>query len=144
MSMATFQKAFAALAASPRLCVAVRDEPEAALAHFDLDERERRRLASAARQRGMDANCMLYRATRITPLTKAAPLTMDLLRPVLRPILDAYWEDCPVHEVRFVRETARFIEWLAAHPDGLPEPADDIITIARRELAAAEARQAAQ
>lgn len=140
MSMAAFQRAYADLAASPKLCLAVRADPVAALASYDLDTRERDRLARAVWQRGMDANCTLYRATRITALNSVMPLTLALVRPVLRALLDAYWEDHPVHEVRFTREAARFIAWLETRPAVLPEPVDDLIALARRELAAATAR----
>jgi hypothetical protein len=140
MSMAAFQRAYADLAGSPRLCLAVRADPAAALAPYDLDAREQRRLAAAVWQRGMDANCTLYRVTRITPLDAVVPLTLALIRPVLRPVLDAYWEDHPVHEVRFGLEAARFIDWLEAHPAMLPEAAEEIVALARRELAGEAAR----
>ena len=140
MSMAAFQRAYADLAASPRLCLAVRADPAAALAPYDLDARERGRLARAVWQRGMDTNCTLYRVTRITALNSVAPLTLSLIGPVLRAVLDAYWEDHPVHDVRFAHETARFIAWLEAHPSALPEAADEIVALARRELAVEEAR----
>src|SRR5439155_20830181 len=74
MTMAAFQRAYADLAGSPRLCLAVRADPAAALAPYDLDAREHRRLADIVWQRGMDANCTLYRATRITGLNAVAPL----------------------------------------------------------------------
>ena len=141
MSMATFQRAYADLAASPTLCLAVRADPVAALASYDLDARDRGRLARAVWQRGMDANCTLYRTTRITALNSVIPLTLGLIRPILRPLLDAYWEKHPVHDVRFTRATARFIAWLESRPHALPEPADDLIALARRELAVEEARQ---
>ena len=141
MSMATFQRAYADLAASPALCLAVRADPVAALASYDLDARDRGRLARAVWQRGMDANCTLYRTTRITALNSVIPLTLGLIRPILRPLLDAYWEEHPVHDVRFTRETARFNAWLETRPHALPEPADDLIALARRELAVEEARQ---
>lgn len=140
MSVAAFQRAYADLAASPKLCLAVRNDPRAALASYDLDPREKHRLARAVWQRGMDANCTLYRATRIAALNSVAPLTLSLIRPVLRPILDAYWEDHPVHDVRFANETARFVAWLEAHPSVLPKPADDLIALAHRELAAEQSR----
>jgi hypothetical protein len=143
MTMAAFQRAYADLAASPRLCLAVRADPGAALARYDLNERELGRLTRAVWQRGMDANCTLYRATRITALNTVAPLTLGLIKPVLREILDAYWEAHPVHEVRFTHETGRFIAWLEAHPEVLPEPAQEIIALARRELTIEEARLAA-
>lgn len=138
--MAAFQRAYADLAASPSLCLAVRADAVAALAPYDLDEREHDRLAGAVWQRGMDANCTLYRATRITALNSVAPLTLGVIRPVLREVLDAYWADHPVHEVRFAHETARFIDWLEAHPELLPAAAREIVALARRELAIEEAR----
>jgi len=140
VSMAAFQRAYADLAGSPRLCVAVRADPAAALACYNLDAREFGRLERAVWQRGMDANCTLYRATRITALNAVAPLTLGLIRPVLRAVLDAYWEDHPVHDVRFACETERFIAWLETHPGVLPEPADDIIALARRELSVEKAQ----
>jgi hypothetical protein len=140
MTLAAFQRAYADLAASPRLCLAVRENPAMALASYDLKPIEQRRLAKAVWQRGMDANCTLYRATRITALNSVAPLTLGLIRPVLRAVLDAYWEDNPIHDVRFAHETRRFISWLEVHPAVLPECADDLIALARRELAAEEAR----
>jgi len=142
MSMKAFQRAYADLAASPSLCLAVRADPGAALAPYDLDPREQGRLARAVWQRGMDANCSLYRATRVAALNSVAPLTLGVIRPILRELLDAYWEAHPVHDVQFARETARFIAWLETRPDLLPAPADDIIALARRELAFEEGRLA--
>jgi len=143
MSMAAFQRAYADLAASPKLCLAVRADPIAALASYELNAREHGRLESAVWQRGMDANCTLYRVTRITALNAVVPQTLDLVRPVLRAMLDAYWEDHPVHDVRFARETNVVDRVIFPMPPTLPEPADDIIAVARRELAAEEARLAA-
>lgn len=142
MTMAAFQRAYADLAASPRLCLAVRADPAAALARYDLDAREHGRLGAAVWQRGMDANCTLYRATRIAALNSVLPLTLDVLGPVLREVLDDYWEDQPVHEVRFALEAARFIAWLEARTGALPAPTDAVIALARRELAAEELRLA--
>lgn len=140
MSMAAFQRAYADLAGSPDLCLEVRADPAAALASYDLDERERARLARAVWQRGMDANCTVYRVTRITALNAVAPMTLSLIRPVLRDVLDAYWKHHPVHDLGFARETKRFILWLESHPEVLGEAAPDIISLARRELRANEAR----
>ena len=140
MTMVAFQRAYADLAASPRLCLATRENPDEALARYDLSDRERDRLAHAVHQRGMDANCTLYRATRITALDTVAPRTLALLKPVLRPLLEAYWDEYPVHDARFARETERFIEWLDANRARLPRLAGPIVALARRELAAEEAR----
>ena len=141
--MAAFQRAYADLAASPKLCLAVRADADSALAPYDLDARERGRLERAVWQRGMDANCSLYRATRLNALHSVAPLTLSLIKPCLGALLDAYWEEHPVHDVQFVRETARFIAFLETRPSALPEPAGEIIAFARRELAAEEERLAA-
>ena len=140
MSMAAFQRAYADLAGSPSLCLQVRADPVAALAPYDLEDRERNRLSNAVWQRGMDANCTVYRVTRITALNSVAPLTLRVIKPILRELLDAYWADNPVHELGFARETRRFIAWLEANPDALPEAAPEIIALARRELAANESR----
>lgn len=138
MSLAAFQRAYADLAGSPQLCLDVRADPATALEPYDLDERERARLANAVWQRGMDANCTVYRVTRITALDAVAPLTLRLIRPVLRELLDAYWKDHPVHDLGFARETRRFIAWLEAHSEALAEAAPEIIALARRELAVHE------
>ncbi len=140
MTMAAFQRAYADLAASPKLCLATRADPERALSGYDLDAREQARLAKAVWQPGMDANCTLYRATRITALNSVAPLTLGALGEGLRDLLDAYWDDHPVHDVRFANETARFIDWLEVHVDRLPAPGTEIVALARRELAAEESR----
>lgn len=139
MTMASFQRAYADLAASPDLCLAVRADPSASLARYELTDRERNRLAAAVWQRGMDANCTLYRATRITALNSVLPLTLGLLRENLRKLLDGYWAEHPVHDVRFASESRRFIDWLEGEVVHLPEAAE-LIALARRELATEEAR----
>lgn len=144
MTMAAFQRAYADLAGSPRLCLAVRADPDAALTPYDLDLRERDRLAKAVWQRGMDANCSLYRSTRITALNSVLPLTLNVLGTDLRAILDEYWEANPVHDVRFAHEAARFIGWLEGWTGRLPVPLDALLDLARRELVAEEARLAVE
>ena len=47
-----------------------------------------------------------------------------------------------VHDVSFTREAARFIAWLETRPPTLPDPADQIIALAQREMAIDEARLA--
>ena len=139
MSMTGFQRAYADLAGSPSLCLDVRNDPVAALAPYDLDERERSRLARAVWHRGMNANCTVYRATRLTALNAVIPSTLNLIQPILRQLLDAYWKDHPVHDLGFARETNRFIIWLEAHAHAWPEVVPGIIAIARREFVANEA-----
>lgn len=143
MSLAAFQRAFADLAGSPALCLAVRRNP-AALEGYALTERERRRLAEAAGQRGMDAQCSMYRVTRIAALNSIVPLSLAALKPHLRELVDAYWARNPVHELRFVIETQRFLDFLAAEPGLLSAAAGDaaaaLLDLARLELAMEEVR----
>lgn len=137
MSLAAFQQAFAALAASPALVAATRRDPASALAGFDLTAREQRRLAHVAGQRGIAAQCSMYRITRLTALNSLLPLTLAALGPGLRPLVDAYWADNPVHEVRFAAEARRFLDFLDAHPDLLAAAAG-AAAAALRDLAALE------
>lgn len=108
MSLAAFQRAMADLAASPALCGRVRREGEAALAGYALTEVERRRVASAAAQRGMTVNCMLYRSNRLSPLTSQLPATFLLLGPDLKAVAEGYWAENPSLERNAPREVRRF------------------------------------
>ncbi|WP_448584982.1 hypothetical protein [Thermaurantiacus sp.] len=140
MSLAAFQRALADLAASPELVSAVRRNPEAALRAYDLDERERRRLIHVAGQTGMEAQCTLYRVTRLASLTALLPETMQSLQPELRPIVDAYWKAEAVHDVRFAAEARRFLGFLEQNPHLLAKASGKspsaVLSRARRELAA--------
>ncbi|HEX2208748.1 MAG TPA: hypothetical protein VHG93_13805 [Longimicrobium sp.] len=95
MSLAAFQRAMAAMAASPALCRSVLDDGAAALAAYDLTPREVERLASAAAQRGMRMNCMLYRNGRLSPLVSQLPGTFHLLGYGLREVAEAFWAENP-------------------------------------------------
>ncbi|WP_448582915.1 hypothetical protein [Thermaurantiacus sp.] len=147
MSLAAFQRAFADLAASPAFVEAVRRTPAAALAGRDLTRRERDRLAHIARQRGMEAQCSLYRITRLAALNSVLPLTLAALRPVLRPLVDFYWSRHPVHDVRFAAEARRFLAFLASEPALLARAAGPataaVFDLASLELAVEDARLAA-
>jgi len=140
MSLAGFQRAYADLAASARLCLAVRANAGEALAAYELTTRERQRLERAVWQRGMNANCTIYRATRITALNAVVPITLRRIGPDLRAVLDAYWEDHPVHDTSFAREAARFIAWLERHTEALHEAGEEIVAFARGELTLDEKR----
>jgi len=108
MSLAAFQRALVDLAASPALCARVREDPEAALAAYALTEVERRRVASAAGQRGMVVNGMLYRSNRLAPLVSQLPYTFLMLGPELRATADAYWAVNPSLERNAPTEVRRF------------------------------------
>jgi|GEM_PF-397286 len=91
MTLLAFQLALADLAASAELCTRVANDPEAALAGYDLTPVERRRLASAAGQRGMRVNRSLYRYNRVTALATVSPGTLHLLGDRARDVAGAFW-----------------------------------------------------
>ena len=124
MSLAAFQRAIADMAASPALTGRVKREPETALAGYDLTDRERRRLASAAGQQGMVINCMLFRANRLAPVLAQLPCTCHLLGPELRAVADAFWTRHPDLERNVPHEIRRFHRFLREHAaaGGVSEP----------------------
>jgi hypothetical protein len=95
MSLAAFQRAMADMAASPALCRRVREDAPGALAAYALTPVEVQRLASAADQRGMRMNCMLYRNGRLSPLVSQLPGTFHLLGYGLREVAEAFWVENP-------------------------------------------------
>lgn len=114
MSLAGFQRALVDLAASPALCAEVRADADAALARYALTEVERRRLVSAAGQRGMVVNGMLYRSNRLSPLVSQLPYTFLMLGHDLRATADAYWKVNPSLERNAPVEVRRFAAFVRA------------------------------
>jgi hypothetical protein len=107
MTLLAFQLALADLAASAGFCARAANDADAALAGYDLTPVERRRLASAAGQRGMRVNWALYRYNRITTLATVLPGTLHLLGDGARAVADAFWgEHGPDRNMR--REAERF------------------------------------
>lgn len=117
MSLVAFQTAIARMTAEPAYAAAIRADPARLAAEPDLTPLERRRLAAIAQSKGMEANCMLYRANRLIPLALNCKDTLDALGPALEPLLSAFWADTPEIHVNFLIETDRFCRWLAARPD---------------------------
>ena len=107
MTAADYQRALADCVASPELCLAVRDDPEAALASYDLGDRERRRLAAMVHQPGMSTNCTLYRLNRATPIGTLLPLTCELLGDRFAGLLDGFWRASPT-DMQFRNEIEAF------------------------------------
>lgn len=124
MSLAAFQRALADLAASPTLCAQVREAPDAALARYALTDRERRRVASAAEQRGMKVNCMLYRSNRLAPVAAQLPNAFLVIGPALRETMDAFWAEHPHFERNAPTEVRRFAAFVRRRIDegALPQP----------------------
>jgi hypothetical protein len=114
VSAEEYQRAFADLLRSPRLCAQVRRHAEP-LAGYDLTDRERSRLRAVSEHRGMVVNCTLYRASRLVGITRRLPGTVERLGPRLREVFDAYLDAQPDAEAEFDREARRFADFLAAN-----------------------------
>jgi hypothetical protein len=95
MSLRAFQRAMADMAASPEMCRRVLDDAPGALSGYDLTPIELQRLASAADQRGMRMNIMLYRNGRLSPLVSQLPGTFHVLGYGLREVAQAFWTEYP-------------------------------------------------
>lgn len=134
-----FQIALADLTASPSLCRDARANPEILRQRYDLTEREWRRLTGIVRSRGMEANCMLYRANRLAPVALNLPETCEILGDDLNRLVSAYWESEPTTDVHFLVEADRFCRFLEDQP-GLPGEARAMLA---REHAIVTARLAA-
>lgn len=114
MSLTAFQEGFGALIAAPELCRAVEDGASAALAQFNLTQREIRRLAAMVKQPGMAASWKLYRANRLLALHRFLPRTLALLGPVLRTEIDLFWRAHPDTRLQFEEDVASFVAFLSA------------------------------
>jgi len=117
MALAGFQRALAAIVMAPSLRaeVAALTPPElpAALAGFELTERERRRLHAVARDPGLKVTTVLHRATRLSMLTNTMPRTSRLLNePGLRELVYRFWREHPPTSIVYVREATRFAQFL--------------------------------
>lgn len=134
-----FQKAMADLTASPELCREVRKNPTVLRDLYDLSEKEWRRLVAITASKGMEANCMLYRANRLAPVALNLPDTCDAIRDDLNRLISAYWESEPITDVHFLVEADRFCDFLEHQPD-LPLPAREALA---REHAVVAAKLAA-
>ena len=107
-----FQRALADLTASPALIRHVRRDPETLRERYDLTDKEWRRLIGIAGSKGMEANCMLYRANRLAPVALNLPETCDVIRDDLNELISAYWESEPTTDVHFLVEAERFCRFL--------------------------------
>jgi hypothetical protein len=107
-----FQIALADLTASPALCRHAREMPETLRERYDLTEKEWRRLVGIAASKGMEANCILYRANRLAPVALNLPETCTALGDDLNRLISAYWESEPTTNVHFLIEADRFCRFL--------------------------------
>jgi hypothetical protein len=137
--LADFQRALADLTASPALCREVRRAPELLRDRYRLTDKEWRRLAGIAASKGMEANCMLYRANRLAPVALNLPGTCEAIRDDLNRLISAYWESEPTTDVHFLIEAERFCRFLEDRSDLSPAARD----VLAREHAVVAAKLAA-
>lgn len=129
MSLVAFQRAICDMAASPAMCRRVLDEGAAVLAGYDLTPVEVQRLLSAAEQKGMRMNCMLYRNGRLSPLVSQLPGTFHVLGYQLREVAEAFWVENPRVPRGVPGEMRRFAAFLRRRiaQGGLPELLPEVL-----------------
>ena len=74
-------------------------------------------MAGVAGSRGMEANCMLYRANRLAPVALNLPETCGALGDELSRLISLYWEAEPITNVNFLVEADRFCRFLEGRAD---------------------------
>lgn len=138
MSGKEYQRAMADLLRLSELCQYVRAGGEDALKAYDLTDMERGRLHAVARHRGMNVNCTLYRAGRLVGITRRLPRTIELLRPVLREVFDAYVRACPDAAAEFDQEASCFAHFVTTWADEtaaqLPDTIENLRTALQLEV----------
>jgi hypothetical protein len=109
---------------------AVRDDSGLALAVFDLDPRERERLAGIASQPGLRIGTFFHHSFRMTKIAYTLPRPKAKLGEKLGAVLMLYWDEYPdVHEY-FDKEARRFAAWLLARSES-----EELKQVVREELA---------
>lgn len=115
----------------PSFAEAVRNDADVALASYDLDMRDRERLANIASQPGLRIGTLFHQSFRMTKIAYTLPRTKAQLAEKLGAVLMRYWDEHPdVHEY-FDREARRFGNWLLDHSES-----EELKRIVREELAA--------
>jgi len=116
---------------------------DAETADFMLTDRERRRLRIMVNDRGMSANCMLYRMNRLTPILEVLPRTWRLLGASAEPELHAFWRRFPDAVLEYAVEAKRFGAWVEERVGSGQLPAGPILEMIRLELAEFDHQQSA-
>ena len=107
-----FQRAFSDLTASADFVKRVRANPELLGDLYDLTDLELRRLTAMVNQKGMECNCILYRANRLAPIVINVPDLCNALGKQLRPLLSEYWEQQAQISDNFWVEAHGFCEFV--------------------------------
>jgi hypothetical protein len=151
MSLRGFQQALSELVMQPalrrRLAEGAEEETAAALAAYDLSERERRRLALLVRDPGLQTGTTIHRSFRLSMLANALPRTCKALRPPeLKELVYAYWREHLPRSYQYLPEARGFAEFALARvrAGGLVNPfAEEVLEaeLAMIALARVEAWQ---
>lgn len=112
MSAHDFQLAFSRLIASPQLCRQAIAAEEDFFTGFNLTEKEKQRLRSVLRQKGISACCSLYRMNRVTPVYSQLSNTCALLGDGLIPLVEEFWRHLAEPSLQFREEVLGFGNFL--------------------------------
>jgi hypothetical protein len=143
MSLQEFQRATAEFIASPERCVRAGADFDTEVAGFTLTDRERRRLQAMLNDRGMSANCMLYRVNRLAPILEVLPRTWRLLGAAAEQEVHAFWRRYPDAVLQYGEEAKRFGTWIEEQVASGELPAGPVLEVLRLELAAFSRQQSA-
>ncbi|HEU4328095.1 MAG TPA: hypothetical protein VFS21_33470 [Roseiflexaceae bacterium] len=109
MTLRAFQHALSDLVMSRHFCTAVQADPSEALAAYDLDARERERLAAIARQPGVRVSAMIHRSFKVGVLAGRLPLTCAVLGPNgIARVIGGYLAEQMPRTMYFNQEIRRF------------------------------------
>lgn len=112
MNSPDFQIAFARLIASPQLCERVLLDEDNFFSEFVLTDKEKTRLHSVLRQKGISACCSLYRMNRITPIYTQLSNTSELLGDDLVTLVEEFWLQHHDSTLQFKEEVLGFCRFL--------------------------------
>lgn len=144
MSLQAFQQALSELVMSPEFRQRLQEEPEAALAAYDLDPRERRRVLSVAADQRVRASTVIHRSFRLGMLLDTMPRTCAALGNAgLKEIVHAYWRSHLPKDYYYAREAARFGAYLLEQLAGGEVVSPYAEEVLHFELASLELRRSA-
>lgn len=129
-----FQQAFADLVATPSLCIEARKDPAILKQRYQLSDREWRRLVAIVNDRGMECNCMLYRANRLAPIALNLDDLCVALGNDLAPLLHEYWDTHRGLNAHFLLESSEFCQFLLEKSTSQYAFSASVIAIINRSL----------
>ena len=112
MSLQAFQRALVDLTLAPQNSRRLLEGDLTILQPYDLDELEVRRLVDVVRQPGMSVHCTIARGNRFDAIGEVFPMTLVLLEPVLRDLLNELWDSHHPTNYQFAGEEDAFAEFV--------------------------------